>query len=416
MKIIYIFFKAVNYDHTFEGLLQIKIAMMTPNTPFYHYDMELLEATLQSLKNAIPNPRFKVHYAIKANAETRILETIQRYGLGADCVSGNEVQKALDTGFEASEVVLAGIGKTDAELELAITQGIHSINCESIEELEVINEIAERKNRTAHIAFRINPNVDAKTHHKITTGLSENKFGIPISEVDRAIAQIQLMDNLELKGIHFHIGSQILSMDPFLKLCNQINTLVSNMAASGIHLEHINVGGGLGIDYLHPNENSIPDFESYFKVFNENLNVTEDQTVHFELGRSVVGQCGSLITKVLYVKKGATKNFAIVDAGMTDLIRPALYDSYHLIENLAADDALGADNYSVVGPICESSDVFGDLEMPITQRGDYLKIHSAGAYGQVLSSNYNLRDRAATVYSDEITLNACINKQEATLA
>lgn len=389
---------------------------MTLNTPFYHYDMELLEQTLEALQNAIPNPNFKVHYAIKANAETRVLETIKKYGLGADCVSGNEIRKALETGFESSEIVLAGIGKTDAELDLAISEGIHSINCESIEELEVINEIAERNGKTASIAFRINPNVDAKTHHKITTGLSENKFGIPISEVDRAVEEIQKMSNLELKGIHFHIGSQILSMEPFQKLCHQVNDLISNLADAGIELEHINVGGGLGIDYLHPSENPIPDFETYFQVFNDHLNVEDHQTVHFELGRSIVGQCGSLITKVLYVKKGATKNFAIVDAGMTDLIRPALYDSYHLIENLSADEALGTDHYSVVGPICESSDVFGDLDMPITKRGDYLKIHSAGAYGQVLSSNYNLRDRAATIYSDEQSLESCIAVEAASMA
>ncbi|MFY0625182.1 MAG: diaminopimelate decarboxylase [Reichenbachiella sp.] len=389
---------------------------MTVNTPFYHYDMELLESTLQALQNAVPSPNFKVHYAIKANAEQRVLETIQRYGLGADCVSGNEIKKAIETGFDASEIVLAGIGKTDEELQLAISAGIHSINCESIEELEVINEIAESNNKTAHISFRINPNVDAKTHHKITTGLSENKFGIPISEVGRASAEIRRMNNLELKGIHFHIGSQILSMEPFEKLCAQVNNLLDEMEADGVTLEHINVGGGLGIDYLNPEANPIPDFESYFSIFKENLNVREGQTVHFELGRSVVGQCGSLVTKVLYLKKGATKQFAIVDAGMTDLIRPALYDSYHEIENLSGDSALGSDTYSVVGPICESSDVFGNAEMPITKRGDYLKIKSAGAYGQVLSSNYNLRDRAATIYSDEKSLEACILKSETAMA
>jgi len=336
--------------------------------------------------------------------------------LGADCVSGNEIQKVIDIGFSPSEIVLAGIGKTDEELELAITKNIHSINCESIEELEVINEIAERNNKIAHIAFRINPNVDANTHHKITTGLSENKFGIPISEVDRAITEIRKMPNLELKGIHFHIGSQILSMDPFLKLCHQVNELMVDIEQAGIELEHINVGGGLGIDYHSPEENMIPDFERYFNIFYENLNFKENQTVHFELGRSVVGQVGSLVTKVLYVKKGVTKKFVIVDAGMTDLIRPALYDSFHKIENVTADVALGQESYSVVGPICESSDVFGDKEMPITNRGDHLVIKSAGAYGQVLSSNYNLRDRAATIYSDEMALDQCIQQNEAALA
>ena len=389
---------------------------MRVNTPFYHYDMELLENTLRSLNNAIPSPNFKVHYAIKANAEERILEMIQNHGFGADCVSGNEVKKAIEKGFNPKEIVLAGVGKSDNELIIAISNDIHSINCESIEELEVINEIAGSLNKTADISFRINPNVDAKTHAKITTGLSENKFGIPISEIGRAIDEINKMENLHLKGVHFHIGSQILSMDPFIKLCNQVNRLLEELEATGIHLEHINVGGGLGIDYHNPEENPIPDFVGYFQTFYEHLNVRQDQTVHFELGRSVVGQCGSLISKVLYVKKGATKNFAIIDAGMTELIRPALYDSYHKIANLTADEAMGKENYSVVGPICESSDVFGELEMPITKRGDYICIHSAGAYGQVLSSNYNLRDRAATIYSDEMSLAACLAKKQAELA
>ncbi|WP_255416162.1 MULTISPECIES: diaminopimelate decarboxylase [Reichenbachiella] len=385
---------------------------MAVQTPFYYYDLALLENTLQALNDAIPSSKFKVHYAVKANAEDRILQTIQRYGLGADCVSGNEITKSIACGFNPSEIVLAGVGKSDAELHTAISNGIHSINCESIEELEVINEIAEQNNRVANISFRINPNVDAKTHHKITTGLSENKFGIPISEVSRAIAEIRKMEFLSLSGIHFHIGSQILSMDPFIKLCNQVNTLLDEIEGEGIQLDHINVGGGLGIDYLNPDQNPIPDFEKYFAVFHEHLNVREGQTVHFELGRSVVAQCGSLITKVLYVKKGATKNFAIVDAGMTELIRPALYDSYHEMENITADSLLGTDNYSVVGPICESSDVFGELEMPITKRGDLIKIKSAGAYGQVLSSNYNLRDSAKAYYSDKNELTSWVGSEK----
>lgn len=383
---------------------------MAVQTPFYYYDLDLLENTLQSLKDAVPSSKFKVHYAVKANAETRVLETIQRYGLGADCVSGNEILKAIECGYDTSEIVLAGVGKSDAELNIAIQNEIHSINCESIEELEVINEIAQLNNKKANISFRINPNVDAKTHHKITTGLSENKFGIPISEVSRAIAEINKMDFLNLTGIHFHIGSQILSMDPFEKLCHQVNRLLDEIESEGIQLEHINVGGGLGIDYHNPEINPIPDFKSYFKVFHENLNLRANQTVHFELGRSVVGQCGALISKVLYVKKGATKNFAIIDAGMTELIRPALYDSYHEMENITADIGLGQDNYSVVGPICESSDVFGELEMPLTSRGDVIKIKSAGAYGQVLSSNYNLRDTVSAVYSDEKSLETCIQR------
>lgn len=382
---------------------------MSVRTPFYYYDLELLESTLDAMAAAISNPNFKVHYAIKANAEDRILQTIKKHGLGADCVSGNEIRKALKLGFEPKDIVLAGIGKSDEELDLAISQGIHSINCESIEELEVINEIAERNGAVANIAFRINPNVDAQTHHKITTGLNENKFGIPITEMDAAVDEILRLENLALKGIHFHIGSQILNLNPFANLCQQVNSVVENLKARGIVLEHINVGGGLGINYTSPDTQLIPNFQEYFRVFEKFLNLEDGQTVHFELGRSLVGQTGSLISKVLYVKKGVSSNFAIIDAGMTDLMRPALYNAYHKIENLSQDGE--EEPYHVVGPICESTDTFGKSELPKTYRGDYLKIRSAGAYGQVLSSNYNLRDRAQAIFSDEVSLEECLSDQ-----
>ncbi|UXX79944.1 diaminopimelate decarboxylase [Reichenbachiella carrageenanivorans] len=384
---------------------------MSVKTPFYYYDLTLLENTLEAMSSAINNPNFKVHYAIKANAEDRILQTIKNHGLGADCVSGNEIKKAIALGFNPENIVFAGIGKSDEELDIAISNGIHSINCESIEELVVINEIAEKHDAIANIAFRINPNVDAQTHHKITTGLNENKFGIPITELDAAVDEILKHKHLALKGVHFHIGSQILNLNPFANLCQQANNVIANLKARGIALEHINVGGGLGINYNNPDSQLIPNFEEYFKVFEKFLNLDEGQTVHFELGRSIVGQCGSLISKVLYVKKGANSKFAIIDAGMTDLIRPALYNAYHKVENLSqTGDEL--EPYHVVGPICESSDTFGKTELPTTTRGDYMMIRSAGAYGQVLSSNYNLRERAATIYSDEQSLASCIGSEK----
>lgn len=386
---------------------------MAVRTPFYYYDLNLLENTLHSMTDAIKNPNFKVHYAVKANAEDRILQTIKDHGLGADCVSGNEIKKAISIGFDPKDIVLAGIGKSDEELDLAISLGIHSINCESIEELEVINEIAEKHNSIANIAFRINPNVDAQTHHKITTGLNENKFGIPITSIDEAVDEILRHKNLALKGIHFHIGSQILSLNPFAHLCQQANRVIDNLKSRGIHLEHINVGGGLGINYTDPDSQPIPNFVEYFSVFEKFLNLDEGQTVHFELGRSIVGQSGSLISKVLYVKKGVNSNFAIIDAGMTDLMRPALYNAFHKIENLSKDGEAG--DYHVVGPICESSDTFGKTSLPITSRGDYLIIKSAGAYGQVLSSNYNLRERAEAIYSNDVSLEACVSQHEEVL-
>ena len=384
---------------------------MTIKTPFYYYDLTLLESTLQTLKNALPRPNFKVHYAIKANAEDKILSKIQQHGLGADCVSGNEIKKALDLGFAPSDMVLAGIGKSDEELALAISYGIHSLNCESIEELKVIQEIAEQHGVIAPIAFRINPNVDANTHHKITTGLNKNKFGIPINALNEALDELLQHRNLALKGVHFHIGSQIRQLDPFVALCQQANQVVRHLQDRGVSLAHINVGGGLGINYTQPEAEPIPPFAEYFGVFTKHLHVAPSQTVHFELGRSIVGQAGSLISKVLYVKKGAP-HFAIINAGMTDLMRPALYDAYHKIENLSAQGAM--ENYHVVGPICESSDSFGLAELPQTFRGDYLKINSAGAYGQTLSCNYNLRERALAVYSDEVALEDCIQSPAVT--
>lgn len=375
---------------------------MPARTPFYYYDLPLLESTLQSMNKAVNNPNFKVHYAIKANAEGRILQTIRKHGLGADCVSGNEIKKALETGFRPQDIVLAGIGKSDEDLGLAISHGIHSINCESIEELEVIDQIAGKHCAVASIALRINPNVDAQTHHKITTGLNENKFGIPITELGTATDRILGHKNLSLKGIHFHIGSQILNLGPFATLCQQANHITGTLKARGIALGHVNVGGGLGINYLDPESQPIPDFAGYFRVFEKSLKLGEGQTAHFELGRSIVGQSGSLISKVLYVKKGIRSNFAIIDAGMTDLMRPALYNAFHKIENLSKHN--DPQDYHVVGPVCESTDTFGKYNLPKTSRGDYLRIRSAGAYGQVLGSGYNLRDRAAAIYSDDTPL------------
>lgn len=375
-------------------------------TPFYYYDLNLLDRTLKALKSAITDNSYHVHYAIKANAETRILKKIIEYGLGADCVSGNEIIKAIDSGFSPKDIVLAGVGKTDEELTLAIKNNIHSINCESIEELEVIDQVAKQNNAIAKIAFRLNPNVDAQTHRHITTGLSENKFGIPIADLGVALEELSKYKNIQLTGVHFHIGSQILSLNPYAKLCYAVNDVLSFLDSKNINIEHLNLGGGLGINYHEPDTNPIPNFEEYFKVFAKFLKPRQNQSVHFELGRSVVGQMGSLISKVLYVKVGKATKFAIIDAGMTDLIRPALYNSYHKIENISSDGEV--ESYKVVGPICESTDTFGEAELPMTSRGDILQIRSAGAYGQVLSSNYNLRDRAESVYSDDWNLSSIL--------
>ena len=370
-------------------------------TPFYFYDLNVLRATLNEINQH--KGSFKVHYAMKANVNTQVLATIKNAGLGADCVSGGEVQAALDAGIPASEVVFAGVGKADWEINLGLDNDIFCFNVESVPELEVIDELAAAKGKKARVALRINPNVSANTHHYITTGLNENKFGINLSELDKVTDLVKTLANVELVGIHFHIGSQITDMTPFQDLCVKVNEIQEHFESRGVALLHINVGGGLGINYEHPNHFPVPDFAAYFKIFREHLTLRPGQTLHFELGRAVVAQCGSLISKVLYVKEGTSKKFAILDAGFTELIRPALYQAYHRIENLSSDKA--EETYDVVGPICESSDTFAkDYVMNATKRGDIIALRSAGAYGEIMASQYNLRKLPKAYTSDELLI------------
>ncbi|MBO7338234.1 MAG: diaminopimelate decarboxylase [Paludibacteraceae bacterium] len=370
-------------------------------TPFYYYDADLLRSTLNTIKEESGKYGYKVHYAIKANANHDVLSLISSYGLGADCVSGNEVKAAIEAGFKPSDIVFAGVGKTDKEIKFALDNDIFCFNVESVPELEVINDLAAEKNKTAKVALRINPNVDAHTHQKITTGLNENKFGFSLNDIKYAAEFISKTSNLELIGVHFHIGSQITDFSCYEDLCVRINELQDEYESYGIKFKNINIGGGLGINYEHPNHFPMADFEGYFRLFSKNLKLRDGQTLHCEPGRSVVAQCGSLITKVTYVKQGTNKQFAIVDAGMTDLIRPALYDAYHRIENITSDEQ--EETYDVVGPICESSDVFQkDVLINKTKRGDLLALRSAGAYGEIMASRYNLRDLPVGYLSDKI--------------
>ena len=372
-------------------------------TPFYYYDTDLLRKTLSAINTETQKyPNYHVHYAVKANANLKVLSVINEAGLGIDCVSGGEIQQVLKAGFPADKIVFAGVGKSDWEIELGLDAGIFCFNVESIPELEVINEIACAKGKTANVCFRINPNVGAHTHANITTGLAENKFGIAMEDMETVIGRAKEMNNISFKGLHFHIGSQILEMDDFIALSKRINELQDRLEASGITLDIINVGGGLGIDYVNPMANPIPDFASYFSTYHQHLKLRPGQSVHFELGRAVVGQCGALITRVNYVKTGAVKQFAIVDAGMTDLIRPALYDAHHKMLNLTSDEP--EETYDVVGPICESSDVFDkDIQLPRIHRGDLLAILSAGAYGEIMASCYNCRQLPLGYTSDELS-------------
>lgn len=371
-------------------------------TPFYYYDTKLLRNTLNEVnREAGKYENFHVHYAVKANANDKVLNIIREAGLGADCVSGGEINAAIKAGFSTDKIVYAGVGKSDWEINLGLDNNIFCFNVESVPELQVINELAAAKNKIASVAFRINPNVGAHTHANITTGLAENKFGISMEDMDKVIDMAQNMPNVRFIGLHFHIGSQILDMGDFVALCNRINELQDKLAKRHIIVDHINVGGGLGIDYQHPNRQSIPDFASYFECYNKHLKRHSKQTIHFELGRSIVGQCGSLITKVLYVKQGTFKQFAIVDAGMTDLIRPALYQAYHKIENITSE--MACETYDIVGPICESSDVFAKaIDLNKVQRNDLIAIRSAGAYGEIMASGYNCRTLPKGFISEEL--------------
>jgi diaminopimelate decarboxylase len=370
-------------------------------TPFYYYDMEILKRTLEDVTNEANKYDYHIHYAVKANANPRILSTISKAGLGADCVSGGEIQAALKAGFSAKKIVFAGVGKADWEINLGLDKNISCFNVESIPELEVINELAAAKGKTANVAIRINPEVYAHTHHHITTGTKEDKFGINIDQIDKVIDKIDALPSVKLVGIHFHIGSQITEMEPFAGLFVKAVELERYLSQRRIFLENINFGGGLGIDYKDPDSNPIPDFKAWFEVFHKYFPARPGQRVHLEPGRSIVGQCGSLISRVLYVKEGIFKRFVVLDAGFTDLIRPAFYDAYHKIENLSSDEA--QDIYDVVGPICESSDTFAKaIKLDKARRGDFIALRSAGAYGEIMSMQYNCRKLPKAYFSDLI--------------
>ena len=367
-------------------------------TPFYHYDLNLLEQTLKALKSEANKYDYHVHYALKANSNNKILNTIKQFGLVADCVSGNEILKAVECGYNNTSIAFAGVGKSDQEINIGLDHDIFCFNCESLPEIEVINESAANKNKVANIALRINPNVNAKTHHYITTGLEENKFGINMWELENVIEALKSFNNIKLIGLHFHIGSQITDLSVFKGLCIRVNEIQDWFISRNIIVEHINVGGGLGVDYENPDENLIPDFKNYFGLFNQFLTLQPSQQLHFELGRAIVAQCGNLISKVLYIKNGVNTNFAIIDAGMTELLRPALYQATHKIENLSS--SAPTQKYDVVGPVCESSDCFGKaIDLSETKRGDVIAIRTAGAYGEVMANRYNLRELNEVVFS-----------------
>lgn len=370
-------------------------------TPFYFYDTSLLHNTLNAVNNAASLYNYNLHYAIKANSNKKILDIIRSYNLGADCVSGNEIKAAISSGFNPSQIVFAGVGKTNKEIEFAIDQDIFSINVESEQELEVINRIAKQKNKFVRVALRLNPNVDAKTHKNITTGLKTNKFGINYIDYINIITNKNQYANLIIDGLHFHIGSQITDLSVFASLCRVVNNVFSIATNKGVQIKHVNLGGGLGINYSNP-DNQIPDFKTYFNVFYKYLDLPDNVNIHFEPGRSIIGQCGYLLSRVLFKKENDENTTLILDSGFTELMRPALYQAKHKILNI--NNSKNKRLFDIAGPICESSDYFGtNIELADSKRGDILAIFSAGAYGEVMSSNYNLRTKAKAVYSNQLS-------------
>ena len=387
----------INTDHQFPVN-----RLLEASTPFYYYDLDVLHETLDVIQREVAGMPYDIHYAVKANGNRRILNEIAQSGLGADLVSGGEILAALDAGFKAEKMNYSGVGKTDREIRIGLENEIGCFNVESLPELEVINSIAGQMNKQAHIAIRINPDIDAHTHKYITTGTAENKFGVTMEELESVVNQAIALPNIHLKGLHFHIGSQLTLMQPYVMLCNTVNDLQYRFEQQGISFEMINVGGGLGIDYNCPDKHVIPDFKAYFDVFKRHLKLRSGQRLHFELGRAIVGQCGTLVSRVIFIKENRDKKFAILDAGMTDLIRPALYGASHQIQNLTSREKI-EETYDVVGPVCESSDVFAHAcSLPATHRGDLIAIRSAGAYGESMASRYNLRDLPQSVFSDSL--------------
>lgn len=370
-------------------------------TPFYYYDTDLLRETLALVRTEAGKYSYHVHYAVKANANHKILTIIREHGLGADCVSGGEIRACLQAGFPAGKIVYAGVGKADWEINLGLDNDIFCFNAESAAELEVIDRLAADRGKIAPVALRINPEVDAHTHAYITTGLKENKFGINLSQLDGVLDRFDSWKNLRLIGLHFHIGSQITDLTAFQSLCTRVNEIQEAMFRRQLIVPNLNFGGGLGIDYHHPNRQPVADFREYFAIFHKHMKLRPSQQVHFEPGRSIVGPCGTLVSRVLYVKEGSSKRFVILDAGFTELIRPAFYQAYHKIENLTSDEPV--EKYDVVGPICESSDCFGkEVDLNRVSRGDLIALRSAGAYGEIMASQYNCRQLPKAYYSDTL--------------
>lgn len=382
-------------------------ALSALRTPFYFYDMDLFQRTVEEAASCAARYGVDVHYAAKANCDARLMSIIASTGFGADCVSEGELRLALDAGVPASKIEFSGVGKSDREILEAIRAGIGSINVESVQELYIVDAIAEHYGLVANVSLRINPNIDAHTFRYVTSGLYANKFGIPRSEFEAAAKMLSECRNIRFKGLHFHIGSQIRDLENvFTLVCDNANETIAWFESRGFKVENVNLGGGLGVNYEDPDGEQVPDFDTWFRVIAERIDRTGGRRVHVEPGRAFVAQCATLISRVLFVKDSGSKTFLVLDAGMNNMVRPAFYGAYHRIENLSASlrPALGETClYDIVGPVCESSDTWGkNRRMALSVRGDLVAVRSAGAYGQAMQNSYNLRPMAQTVYSDRI--------------
>ncbi len=364
-------------------------------SPCYVYSKAALSQAFERFSAGFKDANHLVCFAVKSNPSLAILNLFAQLGAGFDIVSGGELARVIAAGGDPKKVVFSGVGKTAEEMRAALEAGIFCFNVESASELVRLNDVAASMGKIAPVSLRVNPNVDAKTHPYISTGLKNNKFGVAYEDALNIYLQAAAMSNIAIHGVDCHIGSQITELSPFLDAFDRVLALVDALAENNIQIQHIDLGGGIGICY---SDETPPEFTAYAKAMREKLGKRDVKLV-FEPGRALVGNAGVLVTKVEYIKQTETKNFAIVDAAMNDLMRPALYDAYHDIKAVKPRDEVTV-NYEIVGPVCESGDFLGhDRELAL-QEGDLLAIMSAGAYGMSMSSNYNTRPRVAEVMVD----------------
>lgn len=386
--------------HAENGVLTLESLSLTQiaeqyGTPTYVYSRAALTSAFDAWKQALSGRKALVCYAVKANSNLGVLSVFAQLGAGFDIVSGGELARVLAAGGRADRVVFSGVGKTRSEMRQALLAGIRCFNVESATELERLDAVAAELGKTAPIALRVNPNVDPKTHPYISTGLKDNKFGVAFADAQSLYRRAATLPNLHIAGIACHIGSQLLDPAPVAEAAQKVADLVDRLAADGIVLEHIDLGGGLGIRYRDEAPPSVAQYLApLLKVFEG-----RKEELCFEPGRSLVGNAGLLLTRIEYLKPGETKNFAIVDAAMNDLARPALYDAWHEVVEVVERD-VPTQTYDIVGPICESGDFLARGRELAATEGDLLAILSAGAYGMTMSSNYNTRPRAAEVIVD----------------